>query len=297
MSSRDIGLALLVVVLWGFNFVVMKAAVSEIEPLLLSALRFGLAGLIGAVFVPRPNIRWTLLAGFGLAFGVAKFGLLFSAFRLGMPAGLASIVLQLQAIFTVLLVLVLNGERPTSFQTFGLGLATAGLGVIGYGVAGGATAVPVAMVVAAAVMWAFANWIIKRAGSADMLGFTVWSCFWVPVPMLALSLVIEGPGALAQSWTRLTWVGGGALFYLVIPVSIFSGAIWNGLLSRHPAAAVVPYALLIPVIGLISATWFYGERLTGAALAGTLICGLALVVMTFGERLACMVSFRRTTSW
>jgi O-acetylserine/cysteine efflux transporter len=284
MPARDVAVALFIAVVWGFNFVVMKAAVGEVEPLLLSAVRFGMAGLIGALFVAKPNIPWTLLAGFGLAFGVAKFGLLFTAFKWGMPAGLASVVLQLQAVFTVLLVIVLNRELPTPQQAIGLGLATAGLGVIGYGVAGGATAIPVAMVVAAAAMWAIANWIIKRAGAVDMLGFTVWSCFWVPVPMLLLSVFIEGPGAIALSWSRLTWVGVGAMIYLVVPVSIVSGALWNDLLSRHAAAAIVPYALLVPVVGILSATWFYGERLTGPSLLGTVLVGLGLCVIMFGDR-------------
>jgi O-acetylserine/cysteine efflux transporter len=281
MAPRDIAFVLLVVLVWGFNFVVMKAAVAEIEPLLLSAVRFGLAGLIGVMFVARPVVRWSLLAAYGLAFGVAKFGLLFTAFKLGMPAGLASIVLQLQAVFTVVLAMLLYRETPSRTQVFAISLALAGLAVIGYGAASGAVAVPVAFVAVAALMWALANLVIKRAGAVNMLGFTVWSSLWVPLPMLALSGLFEGPGAIGQSWSRLSVTGVAAIAYLVIPVSIVSGALWNDLLSRYPATAVVPYALLVPVVGILSAAFVYGETLRGAVLAGVVLCGLALMIMTF----------------
>ena len=285
MPPRDIALALFIAVLWGLNFVVMKVAVDEVAPLLLSAGRFGLAGLIGVCFVAKPAVSWASLTAYGALFGIVKFGLLFSALAAGMPSGLAAVALQLQAPFTVLAALAATGERPTRPQALGLGLAVAGLLVIGTGQSGGAALVPFLMVVAAAAAWAAANMVVKRAGAIDMLGFTVWSSLVVPIPMLALSLLFEGPDAIARSWSSLSWIGAGAIAYLVIPVSIVGGAVWNGLLARHPASAVAPFALLVPAIGLAAGSLVLGERLTATVVVGAALIGLGLAAIAIAERI------------
>ncbi len=285
MPPRDIAMALVVAVLWGFNFVVMKAAVAEVPPIFLTAVRFGLAFLVGVWFVTWPRTGWRYIIGFGLIFGGIKFWLLFSAFHIGVAAGLASVVLQTQAIFTIVLARFLFGERLTATATVGLVLAVGGLSLIGAEFSGGAQFHAVLLVVAAAVAWAFANLIIKSAGQMDILAFTVWSSAVVPLPALALSFAIEGPASWAAAWSRLSLVGGAAILYLAIPISLVSGAMWNGLMARHQAGSVAPFALLVPAVGLLSAWLVYGEELSATSLIGTLLIGLGLAAIVLGPRL------------
>jgi O-acetylserine/cysteine efflux transporter len=278
MPLRDVLLAVLVALLWGFNFVVMKAGVSEVEPFVLLALRFGLAASPLVFFIPRPNVSWGLLAAFALAFAVVKFGLLFVAFKIGMPSGLASLVLQVHAFFTVLLAAVVLGEVPKPLQIAGLTIAGAGLAVIGIGEAGGVTLLPFLLVVGAALSWAVANIVVKRAGDVDMLGFTVWASL-VATPMLMIaSLVLEGPERIAASLAHPSNTAIGATLYLAYPVTIIGVVLWNDLLKRHRAADVTPYALLVPVVGLVASYIVYGEPLSGLRLWGGLLVGGGLLI-------------------
>ena len=122
MSPRDIALAVAVATVWGVNFVVIEVGLEGEPPLLLSALRFGLAGL--AVFVlgpPRVPIRYVVAVGIILCVG--KFSLLFVGMDRGMPAGLSSLVLQSQVVFTVLFAVLLLGERPRPVQLVGIAIA------------------------------------------------------------------------------------------------------------------------------------------------------------------------------
>lgn len=288
MPARDIALALLVTVMWGVNFVVMKHAISEVPPLALSGIRFTLAALPAIFFLKRPDMPWRSILGFGFIFGVIKFGLLFTAFDLGMPSGLAALVLQLQAAFSIALAYVWFAERPTSAQWSGLVLALVGAAVVMSTFRGSATLLPIALTLAAAVAWGFANMVAKAALSVgrkvDMLAFAAWTSVLPGVMMLAGSLIIEGPSVGIGSIFNASPSGLAAIAYLIWPVSLLSGAIWAGLLSRHPTAAVTPFALLVPVIGFVFGWLVYGETLSGTAALGAALIVAGLVVLVGGGR-------------
>ncbi len=286
MSPRDITLALFIAVLWGVNFIVMKHAVSEVPPLMLTALRFALAAVPAVFFIARPKVSWATLVGYGAAFGVVKFGLLFTAFHLGGAAGLASVLLQTQVFFTILLAQAVLGERVTARQRLGVAVALAGVVVIVMGGVADAAVAPVALIVLAAIAWGVANLIQKHASQQgtdkiDMLAFKVWTSIVVPLPMLALSYATEGAAAWQSAWANVTWLGVGCVLYLAYPVSILGGVIWGNLLARYPAATVTPFALLVPVIGMAAGAVVYGERLTLANFAGSglILAGLAVIIL------------------
>jgi O-acetylserine/cysteine efflux transporter len=272
-------LATLVALIWGFNFVVMKWGVAQVPPLLLLALRFGLAAVPAIFFVARPQVRWSAIVGYGLVFGVVKFGLLFFAFKLGMTAGVGSVLLQSQVFFTVALAAVLDGERPNHMQALALAIAAVGLAVIGWGGAqGGFGFAPFMMVIGAAVCWAVANIISRRAGRFDPLAFVVWTSAVAAPPLLALSAIFEGPAAIGEALSSMTPLAFGAALYLAYPVTLLALAIWSWLLARHEAAVIAPYALLVPVFGLTSAALVLGERPGAMSLAGSGIIVAALAL-------------------
>lgn len=271
MPLSHTALALTIALLWGVNFVVMKHAVSEVPPFAISGLRFLLAALPLVLFVPRPKVSMQGLLGFGVAFGVVKFGLLFTAFKIGMPAGLASLVLQMQVVFTIVLAFMVMGERPRLLQWAGVAVALAGVVAIVAGRLEGAALLPVLLTLAAAFAWGVANIILKREGRFDALGFAVWSSLFPGVAMLLLAGLIEGPATIIHAVTHMTWLGVGALAYLVVPISIISGAMWAFLMGRHSAATVAPFALLVPVIGILCGWLVYGETLTTSTIVGGLL--------------------------
>ena len=284
MSTKDILLGLAVALLWGFNFVVMKVGVAEIPPFLLAFLRFFLAAVPLVFFAAPPRAAWRIVIAYGMLFGVIKFGLLFSAFGAGMPAGLGAVVLQVQALFTVGLAGALLGERVTRAQMFGGAIAAAGLVLLAVDRFAGAPPWPFAMVLGAALAWGQANIAAKRAGPVDPLAFAVWTSFVATGPLLALSLAFEGPGAVADAWGRLSWRGAGAVLYLAYPISLASIAIWNGLLARRRAAEVAPFALLVPPIGLSLGWLLLGETITPMIVAGGACVVLGLAVALFADR-------------
>ena len=287
MSFRDVLLALVVVAIWGFNFVVIKAGVADVPPLLLTGLRFLFAALPAVFFVKPPRCAWQWVVAFGLVLGVIKFGLLFVGMKAGMPAGLSSLVLQMQAFFTMGLAFLLLGERPLPVQIGGAVIAAAGIGVIASARAvGGAALGPFAMVLAAAAFWGLANIVTKKAGRVDMLGFVVWASLVPPLPLFALSLALEGREAIVAAVSHPTPIAIGAVAYLAWPTTVLGFGIWSNLMSRHAAATVAPFSLLVPVFGISSAWLVFGEPIGGREALGALLVVVGLVANVFGPRVA-----------
>lgn len=278
-------LALMVVAIWGFNFVVIALGLADVPPLFLTALRFLLAALPAVFFIERPKVPWRLFVGFGLIFGVVKFGLLFVGMKAGMPAGLSSIVLQMQAFFTIGFAFLLLGERPVPIQYLGAGLAVVGIAAIGATRWQGATFLPFALVITSAACWGIANILIKKAGRIDMLGFIVWTSLVPIVPLLALSLAFEGLPAITASLTHPSWMAIGAVVYLAGPTTLFGYGVWSWLMSRHPAATVAPLTLLVPIFGMSSAWAVLGEPFGTVEALGAGLVFVGLVVNVLGPRL------------
>ena len=279
-------LALVVVAIWGFNFVVIKVGLADVPPLFLTALRFVFAALPAVFFVRRPAVSWRLLVGFGLVFGVVKFGLLFVGMKAGMPAGLSSIVLQMQAFFTIGFAYLALGERPLPIQYLGAAVAVAGIAAIGAARWQGAELMPFLLVIGAAACWGVSNILTKKAGRIDMLAFIVWISLVPILPLLALSLVFEGPAAIAATLAHPSWTAVGAVAYLAGPTTLFGYGVWSFLLSRHPAATVAPLTLLVPVFGMGSAALVLGEPFGGAEMIGAGLVFVGLVVNVLGPRVA-----------
>lgn len=271
MPLRDMMLGLSIAAVWGFNFVVMKVGVAELPPLVLAACRFSLAAVPLVFFIPAPRSAWRCIVLFGLLFGVIKFTLLFVGLKLGMPAGLSAVVLQTQALFTALLAGVLLGERADSRQLVGAAVATAGLALLAAEWIGSAPLLPFALVTAAALAWAMANIAAKRAGGVDPFAFTLWSSLVAAGPLVVLALLVEGWPAVQSSLSQMTWRGVGAILYLAYPVALWSVAVWNGLMQRHSAAAVAPFALLVPVVSLALGHALLGEPVSRAMIAGGML--------------------------
>lgn len=292
MSLRDVLIALAIIVVWGVNFVTISWGVQEVPPLLLSALRYVFAALPAVFFIAPPRVGLGLIVAYGLTGGVVQFGLLFSAIKLGMPVGLSSLVMQLQAFFTIGLAVLFLRERPGPAQIAGAVVALAGIGVIALERMGAATAlVPLLMTIAAAFWWAAANIFTKRAGQIDMMAFVIWSALVPPIPLFLLSLLIEGPGAAGLALSQITWLGFGSLLFMAYGATVFGYGMWSVLLSRYPANVVAPFTLLVPIAGMASAALLLGEGVSVLEIAGSALVLAGLLLNVFGQRV--LAAFRR----
>ncbi|MFG3286527.1 EamA family transporter [Streptomyces sp. NPDC048111] len=282
MRPVHIALAVLVAAVWGVNFVVIDVGLGHFPPLLFSTLRFLVAALPAVFFVGRPKVTWKWIVAVGLVLGVAKFGLLFIGMSQGMPAGLSSLVLQVQAVFTAGVAMAVLGERLRGVRLLGMGVALAGIVVAGVDEGSGGPLLGFALTVGAAACWGVSNVLTRRAAPPDALNFMVWVSVVPVLPLLALSLLFEGPGRDARALAGFDWGGAGALVYVAWISTVFGFGAWGMLLRRYPASSVAPFSLLVPVFGMSSAALLLGEAVTplrwcaGALLVG----GVALTSLT-----------------
>lgn len=278
LPLRHFLLALIVVAIWGSNFVVIKLALGELPPLLFATLRFCLAVLPALLFLRRPSVPWRNLASYGVLVGVGQFGLLYLAMRTQISPGLASLVVQTQVFFTILLAMRLTHERLRGHQWTGLLMAAAGLVVIAWHTDASTTVLGLLMVLCAALSWAVANMVGKQAGRVNMLSYMVWSSVFAVPPLLLLSLWFEGPDLIAHSLRAMSTQAWAAVLWQSWGNTLFGFGLWAWLLARHAAATIVPMALLVPVFGMSSAAWLLGEAMPAWKLsaAALVLSGLAI---------------------
>jgi O-acetylserine/cysteine efflux transporter len=283
MSPKDLLIASVVILAWGVNFVVIKLGLHGVPPMLLGALRFALAAL-PVCFVKRPRIPLRWLFAYSLTISLGQFALLFYGMYVGMPAGLASLVLQAQAFFTLVFAAMFLGERIRAVNVAGLLIAAAGLALIGIRGGQAMTVTGFLFTLAAASMWALGNVVTKRMGKVDLLSLVVWGSLIPPLPFLALSLIFEGPARIEASLAHIPLVSVLAILYLSFVATIVGYSLWGKLLARYPAGSVAPFSLLVPVIGLASAALFLDEGLSAAQVAGAALVMAGLAVNVFGAR-------------
>ncbi|WP_374607234.1 EamA family transporter [Diaphorobacter nitroreducens] len=289
LSRADWAKALVVVVVWGLNFVVMKWGLATLSPLVLCALRFLAASLPFLLFVRPPrHLSWGVMAAYGLVQGVGQFGLLFTGMQLGMPAGMSSVVLQTQAFITMLMAAALLGETPHRWQWLGLCIAIGGLAFIGAAHGDGASGMTLAgflLTVGAAAMWAGSNLLTRvaaRQGPYEPVSFIVWSSVFPIVPLLLLACVVDGSEAVVQQLRGLGRRELGVVAYLALLSTLLGYGLWTRLLQRYAASIVAPLSLLVPVVGLLSAMLLLGERPTAWQWMGTLGVLAGMVINQFG---------------
>jgi O-acetylserine/cysteine efflux transporter len=285
MSASHLAAALLMVTIWGFNFIVIRWGLDSVPPLTLTLLRFVLAAFPALLLVRPPRAPWRLIVGYGFFAFALQFSLLFGGMAAGMPTGLASLVIQVQAFFTIALVALLTHERARPMQLVGGLVAGAGLVLVALHLPA-STLLGFVLVVAAAASWATANVIVKRVPGDRPLAVVVWGSAAAAVAMLPVALVLDGPEVIASTLRTMdvaAWLG---LAFQAWPTTLLSFGIWAWLLRRHPAALIAPFTLLVPVVGMSCAVWLLDEPLAWWKLAGgaLVLAGLALNLLASRPR-------------
>jgi O-acetylserine/cysteine efflux transporter len=293
MTAGDIALALGVVLIWGVNFVVIKIGLRDLPPVLFTALRFLFAALPLALFVKRPRTSWQLVLAYGMFQFALQFTLLFSGIKLGLPAGLASLVIQLQAFFTIALAVLLLGERPRLVQLLGAAVALTGMALVAVNLDGKATLIGFVLVVLGGVCWALANIATKKMGQVDALSLVVWGALVATPPLLLASWLMEGAPAWQAAAQAFTWRTLLAVLFQSYPNTILGFGIWSLLMRRYAAATIAPFSLLVPVAGMTSAALILGEQLQWWKVCAGLLVLSGLALNQFGARLWARVAAAR----
>ena len=279
MTRKDGLLALLVVVVWGLNFVVIKLGLHNMPPLMLAGLRFLLVAFPAIFFVARPKIPFNLLLGYGLTISFGQFAFLFCAIKFGMPAGLASLVLQAQAFFTIILGAFVFGERLQGKQLVLIEASLNGqhVALIGF-----------MLTLAAGLSWACGNifnkLIMQHEARPAVMSLVVWSALIPIIPFLAASFILDGPDVMLNSLVEIDLTTILSLVYLAFVATIVGYGIWGSLLGRYETWRVAPLSLLVPVVGLASAAILLGETLSALQLFGAVLIMAGLYINVFGLR-------------
>lgn len=299
VTRRDTALVCLVALLWGVNFVVIDWGMEGVPPLLFLAIRFCVVVFPAVLLVPRPDASWAVLARIGALMSLGQFGFLYASLHAGMPAGLAALVLQAQVLLTIAIAAAVLREVPTVRQVVGVALGTLGLAVVvgatvGGPGEGGTPLLAVGLCLAAATSWAAGNVAARASGVRGGLSLTVWSALVVPVPAVALALLLDGPAAVVAGLGAFGWQAAVSTLYTAVLASLVGYGIFNSLLGRYAAGQVVPWILLVPPVGIGSAWLLLGERPEPAELLGGLALLLGALVALVPVRLPGRGSARRT---
>ncbi|MDP1979723.1 EamA family transporter [Undibacterium sp.] len=278
MKPLHILAALLAVITWGINFVVIKIGLQGLPPVLFTASRFVFAALPLIFFVPLPKTSWKWVIAYGMFQFAFQFTLLFCGIKLGFPAGLASLVMQLQAFITMGLAVVIMGEKPQFVQVLGALIALSGMALVAMNLEAQATIVGFVLVVAGAVCWGIANIVTKKIGVVNPLSMVVWGSAIASPPLLLASFMMEGMDAWQAAYAQLNWTSIGAIAYQAYPNTIVGFGIWSWLMRKYPAATIAPFTLLVPVVGMLTAsivlneTLFWWKICAGLLVLGGLAC-------------------------
>ncbi|EPK6161066.1 EamA family transporter [Providencia stuartii] len=295
MSFKDILLALCVVIIWGVNFVIIKLGVTALPPLLLGALRFIFVAFPAIFFFKRPKIPFKLLLLYGLTISFGQFAFLFCAIRVGMPAGVTSVILQSQAFFTLLLGAVILKESLQATHFIGMLIAVVGLTILAKGAtASGLDDIPLlglTFTLIAGLSWACGN-ITNRMimhnqqeAKCSALSLVSWSALIPIIPFLISSWLFEGEEAIVQGLSDFNWPVFGTIIYLAYLSTFVGYGLWGVLLGRYEAWRVAPFSLLVPVFGLSSSALFLDEHINSIQFAGLILIMFGLIITLFGKKL------------
>jgi len=274
MPIQHFLLAIMVVVLWGVNFIFVSIALTEIPPLLLCAIRFLITSVPAIFFFKLPREDFKMIAIYGLVMFALQFSLLFIGMDAGMSAGMTSLIMQLQVFFSMFFAAILLGQNPRGTEIIGALISFSGIGIVAMHLDKNVTFLGFILILAAAATWGIGNLITKKLKKVNMISLIVWSSFIAFFPMMLISMIFEGLNSAQLAYQNITWLGAFSVFYIVAGSTWIGYVTWNWLVRRHPVNLIVPFTLLVPIVGLLTSALFLGEKLyTWKIVSAVLVIG------------------------
>lgn len=285
MKPLHVVLAVLITAIWGVNFSVIKLGLATVDPFILAGIRFSLCALPAIFFIRKPDVAWRYIIGYGLVFGIGLWGIVNLGINAGLSAGIASLVLQFSAFFTILLGGWVFKEALTRFQVLGMLIALAGLLCI-IMISDGSVSLPgVLLVLVGAASWSVANIINKKASTKDVFGFLVWSSAFAPIPLFALDYAVNGSAGYTTFVNQVDTTAVLSILFQVYPNTLFAYWIWNSLLKTYPVSTVAPLSLLVPIFGMLGSVFVFHESVPASKVLAVVLIVLGLSVGLYGQRI------------
>ncbi|WP_434597555.1 EamA family transporter [Pseudomonas sp. R4-83] len=285
MKPLHVALAVLITAIWGVNFSVIKLGLATVDPFILAGIRFSLCALPAIVFIRKPDVAWRYIVGYGLVFGIGLWGVVNLGIKAGLSAGIASLVLQFSAFFTIVLGSWVFKEALSRFQLLGMLIALGGLLCI-ITISDGSVSLPgVLLVLLGAASWSVANIINKKASTRDVFAFPVWSSAFAPLPLFALDYAVKGNAGYAAFVHQVDGTAVLSILFQVYPNTLFAYWIWNSLLKTYPVSTVAPLSLLVPIFGMLGSVLLFNESVTLSKVLAVALIVLGLAVGLYGQRM------------
>lgn len=288
MRIFDTLLAVLVTFIWGFNFVVIEIGLDSFPPILFSALRFLCAAFPAVFFFSKGQIEWRWIISIGVTLGIIMFSLLFIGMDVGMPAGLSSLVLQIQAIFTLILSGFILRDVPTKWQKIGITVAFCGIGFLVIDKYETASFTGLILVITSGLAWATSNILMKLCGNINMFRLIIWMSLIPPIPLIFLSLIFEKNHLKAISGISLTGIG--SILYTGLISTVLAFAIWGRLFQKYSPNMVAPFSLLVPIFGILSSIIILHENFTILEMLASGLVFTGLFIIVFGAKFSTLLS-------
>jgi len=279
MKTFHLIIALAVITVWGLNFSVIKLGVNEMDPLLLTGLRFTFAALPAILFIPKPKVSWTVLASYGILFGVGVWGMMTLSIYAGLSAGMASLILEVSAYISVLFGVIFLREALSPAKIIGLLISIIGMTLIFNITDGSVTSLGIILAFIAAISLSIVGLIIKKTTITEMFAFVVWSCIFAPIPLFILSYFIHGMSGFEHLVNNVSLLGLFSVMFQAYPVTLLGYWLWNRLTVLYPMSTLAPLTLLIPIFGFIGSVLFHGEVFGITKAIAFLVITLGLVII------------------
>lgn len=284
MPTTHLLLALLVVIIWGINFLFVKLSLEEISPLLLCAIRFILASIPAIFFIKPPAVPFKTVTMYGLTMFAMQFSFLFIGLQIGMTPGLASLLMQSQIFFSLFFAALFIGETPTVWQISGGLISFLGIGLVAVHLDQHITVLSFVCVLTAAASWGMGNLITKKMNHINIIALVAWGSFIACFPVTLLALLFEGTSSIMYTYHHLSWKGFFSVLYIVYISTWVGYGAWNWLLKHHPVGVIAPSTLLVPIIGMLSSVLILGEPLHPWKITAGLLVMSGLCIHLFGMR-------------
>jgi len=259
MNNKQILLALIVPITWGFGYALTKIGMDQFTPLLLMSLRFGIAGLILVWFTKPP---WEYMRElFVIAFigSTVQYGFTYYGLK-GIDVSTASILVQLVGPILALLSTLILKERLGWPRALGMGLAFTGVVIIAGEPRLSDSLDSVALVITGAVFWAIAQIMISRLKSLSGITILAWVAIIATPQMLLISLLIEdGQWDSIRSANLVDW---SIVLYLSFIMTVIGYSVWYHLLRICDVSKISPFLMLLPVTSIIAGMVLLNEQFT-----------------------------------
>lgn len=285
MKLTDFLIALLITAIWGVNFSIIKLGLITTDPLILAGIRFTLCALPAVFFIKKPDTSWRYIIGYGLLFGIGLWGIVNLGIKAGVSAGIASLVLQFGAFFTMVLGAFLFHENLSKYQYIGIVVALLGLTSIIFISDGSVTFIGLALVLCGAVVWGLVSIIIKKSDTKQVFSFLVWSSLFSPIPLFILSYLFNGPSGFTELAIHFNTTTLFSILFQVYPNTLFAYWVWNSLLTKYPVSVVAPLSLLVPIFGMLGSVMIFNESIPSGKIIAMVFIISGLIIGLYGKRL------------